>query len=195
MNPPNTGNARPRACRDSGESDAKGSEACLTTMPFAAMLARCSATSSREGREPATGTPTRKDSSFGLIRTSCSIALCRAAIPSFLFWIASTSGMATSCRSGNFVTAIGAGTTYPDYKPAPFIISSERQGVDMVTVVTEGIFSYCGVKVKIDTDRHLGPETNHGARSGRTGRARDDQRIWLADAFARWRTPSDRRKP
>src|ERR1700688_2447330 len=59
-----------------------------------------------------------------------------------------------------FVTAIGAGTTYPDYKPAPFIISSEVQGVDTVTVVTEGIFSYCGVKLKIDTDRYLGPETN-----------------------------------
>ncbi len=59
-----------------------------------------------------------------------------------------------------FVTAIGAGTTYPDYKPAPFIISSEVAGVDTVTVVTEGIFSYCGVKVKIDTDRHLGPERN-----------------------------------
>jgi len=58
-----------------------------------------------------------------------------------------------------FVTAIGAGTTYPDYKPAPFIVSSELDGVDMVTVVTEGIFSYCGVKVKIDTDRYLGPET------------------------------------
>ena len=57
-----------------------------------------------------------------------------------------------------FVTAIGAGTTYPDYKPAPFIVSSEVEGVDMVTVVTEGIFSYCGVKLKIDTDRHLGPE-------------------------------------
>ncbi|MGA0598322.1 6-hydroxynicotinate reductase [Enterovirga sp. CN4-39] len=57
-----------------------------------------------------------------------------------------------------FVTAIGAGTTYPDYKPAPFIVASEVDGVDMVTVVTEGIFSYCGVKVKIDTDRHLGPE-------------------------------------
>ena len=57
-----------------------------------------------------------------------------------------------------FVTAIGAGTTYPDYKPAPFIVSSEVQGVDLVTVVTEGIFSYCGVKAKIDTDRHLGPE-------------------------------------
>ncbi|MBV9079107.1 MAG: 6-hydroxynicotinate reductase, partial [Methylobacteriaceae bacterium] len=57
-----------------------------------------------------------------------------------------------------FVTAIGAGTTYPDYKPAPFIVSAEIDGVDTVTVVTEGIFSYCGVKVKIDTDRHLGPE-------------------------------------
>lgn len=57
-----------------------------------------------------------------------------------------------------FVTAIGAGTTYPDYKPAPFIVSQTYDDVDMVTVVTEGIFSYCGVKVKIDTDRHLGPE-------------------------------------
>lgn len=57
-----------------------------------------------------------------------------------------------------FVTAIGAGTTYPDYKPAPFIVSAETRGVDMVTVVTEGIFSYCGVKVKIDTDRHIGEE-------------------------------------
>jgi hypothetical protein len=59
----------------------------------------------------------------------------------------------------SFVTGIGAGTTYPDYKPAPFIVSAEHEGVDTVTVVTEGIFSYCGVKVKIDTDRHLGPET------------------------------------
>ena len=58
-----------------------------------------------------------------------------------------------------FVTAVGAGTTYPDYKPAPFIVSSQHDGIDTVTVVTEGIFSYCGVKVKIDTDRHLGSET------------------------------------
>ncbi|WP_370400276.1 6-hydroxynicotinate reductase [Sulfitobacter sp. JB4-11] len=57
-----------------------------------------------------------------------------------------------------FVTAVGAGTTYPDYKPAPFIVSQDVEGVDMVTVVTEGIFSYCGVKVKIDTDRHIGHE-------------------------------------
>jgi hypothetical protein len=57
-----------------------------------------------------------------------------------------------------FVTAVGAGTTYPDYKPAPFIVSQEVAGADMVTVVTEGIFSYCGVKVKIDTDRFIGHE-------------------------------------
>lgn len=57
-----------------------------------------------------------------------------------------------------FVTGVGASTTYPDYKPAPFIVSSKRGDVDMVTVVTEGIFSYCSMKVKIDTDRFLGAE-------------------------------------
>lgn len=61
-------------------------------------------------------------------------------------------------RGPLFVTAVGAGTTYPDYKPAPFIVSSAVNGIDMVTVVTEGIFSYCGLKVKVDTDRFLGPE-------------------------------------
>ncbi len=58
-----------------------------------------------------------------------------------------------------FVSGIGSGTTYPDYKPAPFIVSRQIDGVDFVTVVTEAIFSYCGAKVKIDTDRHLGEET------------------------------------
>ena len=57
-----------------------------------------------------------------------------------------------------FVTGVGSSTTYPDYKPAPFIVSSQAAGVDMVTVVTEGIFSYCSLKVKIDTDRFLGAE-------------------------------------
>ncbi len=56
------------------------------------------------------------------------------------------------------LTGIGTGTTYPDYKPAPFIVSSQVAGADMVTVVTEAIFSYCGVKAKIDTDRFLGRE-------------------------------------
>ena len=65
-----------------------------------------------------------------------------------------------------FVTGAGSGTTYPDYKPAPFIVSSKVEGVDMVTVVTEAIFSYCGVDVKIDTDRHIGPERNLVRSSG-----------------------------
>ena len=63
-----------------------------------------------------------------------------------------------SQERGVFVTGIGASTTYPDYKPAPFIVASKSRGVDMVTVVTEGIFSYCSLKVKIDTDRYLGDE-------------------------------------
>ena len=65
---------------------------------------------------------------------------------------------AASASRGVFVTGIGSSTTYPDYKPAPFIVASQSRGVDMVTVVTEGIFSYCSLKVKIDTDRYLGPE-------------------------------------
>ena len=40
-----------------------------------------------------------------------------------------------------FITGVGSSTTYPDYKPAPFIVGSQLDGVDMVTVVTEGIFS------------------------------------------------------
>ncbi len=61
-------------------------------------------------------------------------------------------------QAPTFLTGIGATTTYPDYKPAPFIVSSQQDGVDMVTVVSEGVFSYCGVKVKIDTDAYIGPE-------------------------------------
>ncbi len=63
-----------------------------------------------------------------------------------------------AAQNETFVTGVGSGTTYPDYKPAPFIVASQVEGVDMVTVVTEGIFSYCSLKVKIDTDRWLGPE-------------------------------------
>ncbi|TMH03167.1 MAG: 6-hydroxynicotinate reductase [Betaproteobacteria bacterium] len=70
------------------------------------------------------------------------------------------SGEAITVPPGDavFVTGVGSSTTYPDYKPAPFIVASQADGVDMVTVVTEGIFSYCSFKVKIDTDRFLGPE-------------------------------------
>ena len=64
----------------------------------------------------------------------------------------------TAAEAPVFVSGIGSTTTYPDYKPAPFIVASKHEGVDLVTVVTEGIFSYCSFKVKIDTDRYLGPE-------------------------------------
>jgi hypothetical protein len=57
-----------------------------------------------------------------------------------------------------FVTGVGGSTTYPEYKPAPFIVASRAAGVDLITAVTEGIFSYCSMKAKIDTDRWLGPE-------------------------------------
>ena len=56
------------------------------------------------------------------------------------------------------ITGIGAGTTYPDTKPAPFIVRSKSEGIDVVTVVTEAPLSYSGIKVKIDTDKHLGEE-------------------------------------
>lgn len=56
------------------------------------------------------------------------------------------------------ITGIGAGTTYPDTKPAPYIVQSRVEGVDVVTVVTEAPLSYSGIKVKIDTEIPIGEE-------------------------------------
>jgi len=56
------------------------------------------------------------------------------------------------------ITGIGAGTTYPDTKPAPYIVRSRMKGIDVVTVVTEAPLSYSGIKVKVDTDLHMGNE-------------------------------------
>lgn len=56
------------------------------------------------------------------------------------------------------ITGIGAGTTYPDTKPAPYIVQTQLDGIDVVTVVTEAPLSYSGIKVKIDTDSHMGEE-------------------------------------
>lgn len=78
--------------------------------------------------------------------------------PVMVPFLAAAAGVDDAAES-LFVTGVGASTTYPDYKPAPFIVSSQYEGVDTVTVVTEGIFSYCSYRVKIDTDRWLGPET------------------------------------
>jgi len=57
------------------------------------------------------------------------------------------------------LTGIGSGTTYPDFRPSPFIVSGVRDGIDIITVVTEAPLSYGGVKVKLDTDRFLGEES------------------------------------
>jgi NAD-dependent dihydropyrimidine dehydrogenase PreA subunit len=56
------------------------------------------------------------------------------------------------------ITGIGAGTTYPDCKPAPHIVQSKVDGVDVVTVVTEAPLSYSGIKLKVDTDSTIGQE-------------------------------------
>jgi len=56
------------------------------------------------------------------------------------------------------ITGIGSGTTYPDFRPSPFIVTGVREGIDVVTVVTEAPLSYFGVKLKIDTDLYMGEE-------------------------------------
>ncbi len=56
------------------------------------------------------------------------------------------------------ITGIGSGTTYPDFRPSPIIVKGVRNGVDIVTVVTEAPLSYSGLKLKLDTDQHLGSE-------------------------------------
>lgn len=56
------------------------------------------------------------------------------------------------------ITAVGAGTNYPCSKPAPHIVSQCRDGVDVVTVVTEAPLSYSGLIVKLDTNTYIGEE-------------------------------------
>lgn len=56
------------------------------------------------------------------------------------------------------ITGIGAGTTSPDSRPAPYIVQTKVDGVDVVTCVTECPFTVNGIKVKIDTDVPIGEE-------------------------------------
>lgn len=56
------------------------------------------------------------------------------------------------------ITGIGAGTTSPDSRPAPYIVQTKVDGVDVVTCVTECPFTVNGMKVKIDTDFPIGEE-------------------------------------
>ncbi len=65
------------------------------------------------------------------------------------------------------ITAVGSGTNYPCFKPAPYIVQDNYRGVDVVTVVTEAPLSYSGVKVKIDANRYIGEEGAVVKREGR----------------------------
>ena len=126
-------NSRPRPDRIRAprfSSFAKEKEAaCLTTTPSVAMPAPCSATSSPDGRARATATAIDDGQ---LVRIDPHVVLDRAlsrgdSVVPFLDRDREWDGNIVSGPE-TFVTAIGAGTTYPDYKPAPFIISSEVAG-------------------------------------------------------------------
>lgn len=59
-------------------------------------------------------------------------------------------------RKGPIITAIGSGTSYPDHRPAPIIVKAEVDGVEVVSCVTECMFSESEVRLKIDTDEYIG---------------------------------------
>ncbi|EHI97717.1 4Fe-4S ferredoxin iron-sulfur binding domain-containing protein [Clostridium sp. DL-VIII] len=65
------------------------------------------------------------------------------------------------------ITGVGAGTTYPCLRPAPHIVSENRNGIDVVTVVTEAPLSYSGVTVKLDTNSHIGEAGDKIYRDGK----------------------------
>lgn len=56
------------------------------------------------------------------------------------------------------VTGVGAGNTYPDFKPAPIQAEENIYGIDVVTVVTEAPLTYSSILLKIDTDKPIGEE-------------------------------------
>jgi NADPH-dependent glutamate synthase beta subunit-like oxidoreductase len=56
------------------------------------------------------------------------------------------------------ITAVGAGSTYPDFKPAPHIVQANVDDVDVVTVVSEAPLSFTSMLIKVDTEDYLGEE-------------------------------------
>ena len=65
------------------------------------------------------------------------------------------------------ITAVGAGASYPDYHPAPYIVQEKVEDYDVVTVVTEAPISYSSMVVKIDTNQHIGDEGAPVKRDGK----------------------------
>ncbi|HCJ58041.1 4Fe-4S binding protein [Lutispora sp.] len=65
------------------------------------------------------------------------------------------------------ITAVGAGASYPDYHPAPYIVQENIDDYDVVTVVTEAPVSYSSMMVKIDTNFYIGDEGALVRRDGK----------------------------
>ena len=68
---------------------------------------------------------------------------------------------------GPITTAVGAGTNYPCSRPAPHIICENRDGVDIITAVTEAPLSYSGLILKLDTNTYIGEEGAPVYREGK----------------------------
>ena len=93
-----------------------------------------------------------------------------------------------------FVTGIGVGHHLSRLQARALHRLSQVEGADMVTVVTEAIFSYCG---RQGEDRHRPlpwPRRRRGAGGGRGDRPCHDRRIRQPDAVAGRRASPDRRR-
>lgn len=84
------------------------------------------------------------------------------------------------------ITAVGAGTEYPCCRPAPHIVADIVRDIEVITVVTEAPLSYSGIKVKIDTNVHIGAEGARVFRDGASGRHGGYRGIRCQDAV-NWR--------
>jgi hypothetical protein len=65
---------------------------------------------------------------------------------------------ASFALSTPLVSAVGAGSTYPDFIPAPIQAEEQVDGFDVVTVVTGAPLTYSSILVKIDTNKPIGEE-------------------------------------
>ena len=159
------------------------------------MPARCCAASARAAPAPATATPTTTASWCASIRWCCSTHARRGRrVVPFVEGGATGTARCVRRRGDASSPASAPARPIPTTSRRPSSSRPKLDGVDMVTVVTEGIFSYCGVKVKIDTDRYLGPEQAAVRVEGEAVGHVTTGRIRLADAVARRRAPPDRRQ-
>jgi 6-hydroxynicotinate reductase len=54
------------------------------------------------------------------------------------------------------ILGIGAGTEFPDFLPAPYIVKDKVEGIDVITAVSEVPVSYSSIRVKVDTSIDIG---------------------------------------